>query len=127
MKLTLFVVAALLLALSPVFFMRWFPVRVQGESMLPALRPGDVLGVRKTLREAEPRPGQIVIAQRGGLRFVKRVTEGPGELAPGAVGLEGENPAGAERRDADGPYHRGDIVGVVRFRYWPPSRIRLVR
>src|SRR6266542_3816068 len=43
---------------------RWFPVRVAGESMSPALSPGDWLAVR-TVRAGEPHEGQIVVLRSG--------------------------------------------------------------
>lgn len=105
---------------------RWFPVRVAGASMAPALRPGDLLAVRP-VRRSEPRPGQIVVARRGDREIVKRVTPGPGELAPDAVWLVGDDPGASTDSRTDGPFHRSDVVGVVWARYWPLARLRVFR
>ena len=95
-------------------------VLVRGPSMLPALRGGDCLLVR---RGAPVRPGDVVVGRfhhRPGLLVVKRaVRPVPGgwllasdnDTAPGAV---------------SGP---GTVEAVVLARYWPlpPRRLRTGR
>ena len=97
--------------------MRLGVVLVQGDSMLPTLRPGDCLLVLRTRRV---RRGALVVGRlhdRPGLLVVKRARAPQGGAwvlasdnveAPGAVG---------------GP---GDVEAVVLGRYWPlpPARVR---
>jgi signal peptidase I len=52
------------------------PFEVVSESMLPTLLAGDRLIVNKL---AQPRRGDVVVFERGGERFVKRVVGLPGE------------------------------------------------
>ncbi|XRQ04202.1 nickel-type superoxide dismutase maturation protease [Actinomadura welshii] len=95
-------------------------VEVAGDSMLPALRPGDWLLVR---RGARPVPGDVVVArhpERPELLIVKRAARRDGD----GWWLESDNQAAAGRRDSwdfgavPGPL----VVGRVVARYWPPSR-----
>jgi nickel-type superoxide dismutase maturation protease len=59
--------------------------RIEGESMLPALRPGQlVLGCRWI----HPRSGQVVVARRN-VRVIKRVTK----IMSDGLWLEGDNAA----------------------------------
>lgn len=103
----------------------WFPVRVEGISMIPTLRPGDMLAVRFP-RAGEPRPGQIVVASRDRRELVKRVVTPPEGTALGAdeFWLTGDNQAASTDSRATGPVHRRDIFGIVRSRYWPATRAR---
>jgi signal peptidase I len=104
---------------------RWFPVRVEGTSMLPTLRPADFLAVR-ALHAAEPRRGQLVVVRLGELEVVKRVIAEPGERALGAneFWVEGDNAAASTDSRAAGPVPREAIVGVVRARYRPFRSMR---
>jgi len=71
-------VAAISVAL--VFHARFRFAIVSGESMLPTLRPGDLLLVdRWAYRDSEPRRGDVVVARYGGGLIVKRVVGLPGE------------------------------------------------
>ncbi|MBF2036377.1 MAG: nickel-type superoxide dismutase maturation protease [Leptolyngbyaceae cyanobacterium T60_A2020_046] len=68
--------------------------RVRGNSMLPALKPGDeVLIDPAAYRQRSPQPGELVIAQhphQPHLRMIKRVHW----VAPdGACDLRGDNPS----------------------------------
>ncbi len=56
-------------------------LRVHGESMLPALWPGDVVGVESCSLE-DVRPGEIVLARRDGRLFLHRLVRHR-FLAPG--------------------------------------------
>jgi len=90
-------------------------VLVVGPSMVPTLRHGDALVVR---RGAPVRPGDLVIARfpRGpDLLVVKRA------IRPAGNGwwLEGDNPLVADDSRAYGP---GIVLARVLFRYWPIRR-----
>jgi signal peptidase I len=52
------------------------PVEVGSSSMSPTLEPGDRLFVNKL---ATPRRGDVVVFERGGARYVKRIVGLPGE------------------------------------------------
>ena len=104
----------------------WFPVRVEGHSMLPTLRPGDLLAVRP-LRADEPRVGQLVVVRRGDIEIVKRVTasvDGFG-LAADEIWLTGDNAEASTDSRTTGPAARSDIAGVARARYKPLRSIRV--
>ena len=90
-------------------------VLVVGPSMVPTLRHGDALVVR---RGGPVRPGDLVIARfpRGpDLLVVKRA------IRPAGNGwwLEGDNPLVADDSRAYGP---GIVLARVLFRYWPIRR-----
>jgi phage repressor protein C with HTH and peptisase S24 domain len=99
----------------------WYPVLVRGPSMVPALRHGDALLVRRTARV---RPGDVVVARfrtRPDLPVVKRAQrrEGTGWW------LTGDNQFGSDDSRA---YGVADVDGRVVFRWWPrPGRVARVR
>jgi nickel-type superoxide dismutase maturation protease len=96
-------------------------VLVKGESMLPALRPGDRLIVR--LR-APVRAGDIVVARHpAGELIIKRAFR----RTPEGWWLESDNQRASGRRDSwdFGAVPDWDITGRVVGRYWPPSRLSL--
>jgi nickel-type superoxide dismutase maturation protease len=93
---------------------------VTGDSMLPALRPGDWLLVRTGARV---RAGDVAVARhpdRDGLLIVKRV----GHRAEDGWWLESDNQGAAGRQDSwdFGAVPDRLVVGRVVARYWPPSR-----
>ena len=107
--------------------MRWplWRVAVAERSMEPALRPGDWLLVRRSLRAGHPvriRPGQLVIARhpgRPGMLLVKRT----GQREPSGWWLQSDNPAaGAVDSRAFGAVPDELIEGRVLVRYWPLRR-----
>jgi nickel-type superoxide dismutase maturation protease len=100
-------------------------VAVAERSMEPALRPGDWLLVRRSLRAGRPpqiRPGRIVIARHPGrpdLLLVKRAAR----REPGGWWLESDNPgAGAVDSRSFGVVPPELIEGRVVLRYWPLRR-----
>ena len=110
-------VLALVLALAA---RRLRAVEVTGESMLPALRPGDWLLVRAGAR---PVPGDVVVARhprRPGLLIVKRAVREDGD----GWWLESDNQAAAGRQDSwdFGAVPAPLVLGTVLLRYRPLSR-----
>jgi nickel-type superoxide dismutase maturation protease len=87
-------------------------VLVEGPSMLPTLRPGDCLLVRRSRRV---RAGAVVVARfpaRPDLLVVKRAVR-PDR---GLWWVEGDNPAVTDDSRRYGP---AEVLGVVVLRYWP--------
>lgn len=93
----------------------WSAVLVSGPSMVPTLRSGDAVIVR---RGARVRPGQVVLARfrdRPDLLVVKRT------VRPDAGGwyVTGDNPFAVGDSSLHGA---ADVVGRVVLRYWPRPR-----
>ena len=94
--------------------MRIGTVLVRGPSMVPALRDGDCLLVR---RGARVRSGDLVVArfrERPELLVVKRAVE----ACDGGWLLASDN------RFAEGPSGVADVEARVLMRYWPVLRSR---
>ncbi len=92
---------------------RWTPVLVQGPSMVPALRHGDAVLVR---REARVRPGDVVVGafrSRPDVLVVKRALR----AVEDGWWLESDNGAVTDDSRRYGP---ADVYGRVVLRYWPP-------
>lgn len=90
-------------------------VLVEGPSMLPTLRAGDCLLVRRPRRV---RAGSVVVARfpaRPQLLVVKRAVRPAGDL----WWVEGDNPAVTDDSRRYGP---AEVLGVVVLRYWPVRR-----
>ncbi|MFD0900837.1 S24 family peptidase [Actinomadura sediminis] len=92
---------------------------VEGESMLPGLRPGDWLVVRT----GAPAAGDVVVARHPGrpdLLIVKRAVR----RGPDGWWLESDNQRAPGRRDSwdFGAVPDGLVLGRAVARYWPPSR-----
>ncbi len=93
-------------------------VLVRGRSMLPTLRDGDRLLVR---RGRSPRVGDIVLARfRDGSVVVKRVAE---QRAAGWWLLSDNASEGLADSRAKGVVPPDDVVGVVVLRVWPRPRL----
>lgn len=101
-------------------------MEVRGASMLPGLRPGDWLLVRRRARIA---PGHLVVARHpgdDGVLIVKRAAWRAGA----GWWLESDNQAAAGRQDSwdFGAVPDALIVGRVVARYWPrPAVLRRAR
>jgi nickel-type superoxide dismutase maturation protease len=101
--------------------LRWRPVRrveVVGESMLPALRPGDRLLV---VRPARSRVGDLVAvtdARSPDRTLVKRVAV----LGPEGMTVLGDNPAASTDSRTLGPVARRAVRGRAVYRYFPDDR-----
>ena len=101
--------------------MRWqlplFAVLVQGPSMVPTLRSGDALVVRRNPRV---RSGDVVVARfraRPGLLVVKRAVR----PQDGGWWIQGDNPLITDDSRA---YGVADVIGRVLIRYYPkPGRL----
>jgi len=114
---------------------RWRPTRVvvAGESMAPALMPGDwavALEARAINR------GDVVVVRhplRPGIEMVKRVTGVPGDrvggitLRAGQWFVEGDDSGRSIDSRELGPVGREHVVARVLFVYWPPGRWGPVR
>jgi nickel-type superoxide dismutase maturation protease len=96
---------------------RWQLVLVQGPSMVPTLRSGDALLVR---RGARVRSGDIVVARfrtRPDLLVVKRAVR----AEDGGWWIQGDNTL---IEDDSRRYGVADVIGRVLIRYYPkPGRL----
>ena len=94
-----------------------FAVLVHGPSMSPTLRSGDALVVH---RGGRIRPGDVVVGRfrsRPGLLVVKRAVY----EQDGGWWLRGDNEFVTDDSRA---YGVADVIGRVRWRYWPrPGRL----
>ena len=98
-----------------------FPIaryRIEGESMQPALSPGERVVVnRAAYWFSPPRPGDLVVVRdpgQPGRLLLKRI-EGPAGADRWLVA--GDNPEASTDSRQFGPVVRGAIVGRVWFRY----------
>jgi nickel-type superoxide dismutase maturation protease len=113
---------------------RPFRVEVAGTSMAPELLPGDWL-IATASRRSIRRDDVVVVRHphQGDLELVKRVVAGPGDEVAGRLLGSGEWFVTGDNADAStdsrrfGPVSQSEIVGRVRFVYWPPERIGPVR
>jgi nickel-type superoxide dismutase maturation protease len=129
-KVTLIAAAA-----AAVAWRRWkpFTVAVEGESMRPALEPGDcLLAVART----DPRRGSMVVVEhplQPGVEMVKQVDHLPGDRVGGVLlggdelWLTGANPSASTDSRTLGPISRRRLRGVVVLRYRPLSRFGPIR
>jgi Signal peptidase, peptidase S26 len=112
---------------------RPFRVAVDGPSMEPTLLPGDLLVATASGRV---RPGAVVVVEhpdRAGYEVVKRVAAIGGQfvnsvrLGPDECWVLGDDPGWSTDSRSFGPVRIAAVAGVVRLRYWPPSRAGLIR
>ena len=108
-------------------------MRVTGHSMMPLLKPSELVFVREqAYRSRDPQRGEIVAARpasQGGKTFVKRVVGLPHErVEVGATAwqlgaeeffLLGDQPEHSMDSRLFGPVTRAELVGPVRLRVWP--------
>jgi nickel-type superoxide dismutase maturation protease len=118
------------------FLGRWRPVRVEivGGSMAPGLVPGDWALATEARRL---RRGDVVVLEhpgRPGVDLVKRVAAVPGDrtgpgrrLGSGELFALGDHPEASTDSRAFGPVSEGSVRGRVRFVYWPPARVGVLR
>jgi nickel-type superoxide dismutase maturation protease len=93
-------------------------VEVQGDSMRPALAPGDRLLI---VRAVPVRTGDVVAVEdprRPARMLVKRVAA----RGPGGLTLLGDNPAASTDSRSLGPVAAGSVRGRAVYRYFPDSR-----
>lgn len=127
LRLALLAAGSVLLALGGRRVARRFRrYEVTGESMLPALRPGDwVIVDSMAYRGRAPRAGEVALAldpRDPSRTLVKRVA---GVEAGGATQLLGDNPDASTDSRTLGAFAPSLLAGRVRWRYWPPPpRIR---
>jgi nickel-type superoxide dismutase maturation protease len=98
---------------------RWVHILVSGPSMVPTLKHGDHILVRRTIRI---RPGDVVVGSfptRPDLLVVKRATRRAGA----GWWLSSDNEAVADDSRRYGP---ADVYGRVVARCWPPRRLGIV-
>jgi hypothetical protein len=123
-------------AITAYTFVRWRPFRVEisGDSMRPALEPGEWALAVPTSRFGR---GDVVVVEhpsRDGFEMVKRVVAVPGDAAPGGGALslnefwiEGDSPDASTDSRAFGPVRSEHLKARVRLVYWPLERRRIVR
>lgn len=98
----------------------WLRVAVRGPSMIPTLAPGEWVLVRRT---ASPRPGTVVLVQRPERLTVKRLVR----VTRDGCWVEGDNAAASDDSRTYGAVPRQDVLGEVRWRYFPWRRAGRVR
>jgi len=110
---------------------RPFVVAVEGSSMAPTLQDGDLL---VAARRGRVHKGSLVLIEhpsQPGFEMVKRVEAMAGDrsgewfLGADQYFVLGDDPSASTDSRQFGPIAGSAIRGVVRARYWPPSRVRL--
>ncbi|HEV7888395.1 MAG TPA: nickel-type superoxide dismutase maturation protease [Acidimicrobiales bacterium] len=93
----------------------WRRVEVHGDSMRPALQPGDRLLV---VRWPRLRPGHLVALARPDRVVVKRVQA----VDHGMVTVAGDNAEASTDSRHFGPVPRAHVLGRAVYRYAPTGR-----
>lgn len=86
--------------------------RVVGESMLPGLRPGQLVVGRRFIRHVQP--GMVVVVRHNGLEKIKRVMT----VEPAGLELRGDNEAASTDSRHFGLVPHSAVVAKV---VWPAS------
>lgn len=97
----------------------WFTALVRGPSMVPTLRSGDAILVRRIRAGSGTEVGDVVVGRflsRPDLLVVKRVAR----RTPTGWWLEGDNGFVTDDSRAYGP---AEVLGRVVLRYWPHPRM----
>ena len=88
--------------------------------MIPTLAPGEHVVVRRT---RTPRAGAVVVVRRPERFVVKRAVR----RTERGWWVEGDNAAASDDSRVFGSVRPEDVVGEVRWRYWPPRSAGRVR
>lgn len=102
-----------------------YPLRVNGDSMEPALRAGALVIARPVDSRTRLRVGDVVVARRPDrpeLEIIKRIHAID---EAGNIFLIGDNPARSTESVDFGWVQRDHILARVRWRYWPLPPLRL--
>jgi nickel-type superoxide dismutase maturation protease len=89
--------------------------RIQGDSMLPVYRSGDLVLIRKS---SQAKRNQIVIAHRPDredLLIIKRVLT----VTSKGYWLQGDNMHSSDDSRLFGEVPKDLVKGIILFRYWP--------
>jgi phage repressor protein C with HTH and peptisase S24 domain len=95
-----------------------FTALVAGPSMVPTLRPGDAVLVRRGGREV--RPGDVVVARFRSLPELLVVKRAVRPCPGGGWWVESDSAAVRDDSRAHGP---ADVAGRVVCRWWPRPRL----
>ena len=121
--------------------MKFRLMRIQGESMSPALSPGELVVIsHRAYRARRPRRGELVAARPaacGGRALVKRIAGLPHEqieiegrrwqLGEDQFFLLGDLAEHSRDSRSFGPVNREELIGPVRARVWPWKFLAAVR
>lgn len=94
-------------------------VEVAGDSMRPALEPGDRLLAVRTAGRVAVRPGQVVVVRDPRLP-ARLVVKRAAAAGAGGVVVLGDNPEASTDSRAFGPVER--VWGLAVYRYAPAAR-----
>ena len=102
---------------------RYTPLRrveVEGDSMRPALEPGDrllVVAGRRGLR-----PGDVVAVRDPRAPAVRTMVKRVSAVGPDGVSVLGDSPEASTDSRTFGPVPGDLVVGRAVYRYWPDHR-----
>ncbi len=91
---------------------------IHGESMYPALVPGDRALFLPALVMGRPRVGDVVVLSDPRLSS-RRITKRISGIGPGGLELRGDNPAASTDSRHFGPVPPKALIGVLYYRYHP--------
>lgn len=109
---------------AALFARRYRRFAISGQSMTPTLSPGDwVLVDEHAYRTKLPERGDVVVLadpREPQRHLVKRITSVD---LHGEVRVEGDNAAESTDSRHFGPVPAKMLIGRVRWRYWPSSKV----